>query len=552
MISEYVMIRDAVAGEKDVKEQTIMYLPKLEGMSTNEYFAFLDRATFYNFSGRTANAMTGTIFRRAWSLEGLNDELTANLDNFSRLGQSFGIFSAYAAKEIIKMGRFGVLLDLPEAESPSPQPYCVGYTAEHILDWEEDEVDGRIQLVMVVLREIRTVRGATGTKAKYVPLYRKLYLTGTDTNREYVQETYSHDSEPATLEEKYLTSRVTPIVRGKALNYIPFHVFGAFESTMTIEKPPLQDICRMNLSHYRSYGQLEHGRFFCGNPQYFVESPMGGGETTDKFTLGSSYVWVTPAGARPGILEMNGQGLKFLENALDQKEQQAASLGGRMIGVRGQATSESDNQLKLSERNEQSVLLEITKSLDAGWTQLLKWWAVWQDLSPALAEKITVEFNKDFLFDGIGAREFRAIHAMYKDGVVPIDVVYHYLKKSSVIPDWMSIKEFKDLLDKMESFPNNADISSRMEGFPDAKSEQQVEEAVLDRDLQIELLDMKLNGSADDIALQAKVDLVAADKAAKSAEKIAKSQPKVVAGPAKSAAGQPAKQPAKTVLKKPA
>lgn len=167
---------------------------------------------------------------------------------------------------------------------------------------------------------------------------------------------------------------------------------------------------------------------------------------------------------------MNGQGLKFLVDALDIKEQQAASLGGRMMGIRGQAVSESDNQLKIIERNEQSVLLKITKSLDYGFTKLLRWWAQMNDMTAVETGKITIEFNKDFLFDGVGAREFRAIHSMYKDGVIPIDIVFHYLRKSAVIPDWMTLTEFKGLLDKMESFPNNADVAAKDEGFADAKS----------------------------------------------------------------------------------
>ena len=178
---------------------------------------------------------------------------------------------------------------------------------------------------------------------------------------------------------------------------------------------------------------------------------------------------------------MNGQGLKFLADALDQKESQAASLGGRMIGIRTQAVAESDNSLKMTERNEQSVLLQVAMALDTQMTKVLQWWAFLSGIPLKEAEKIVLEYNKDFLFDTPGAREFRAIHAMYSDGILPIDVLYSYFKKSSLIPDWMSLEEFKKQLDKVESFPNNPDIEAMQAGFPDAKTQIAVAEAEKDR-----------------------------------------------------------------------
>jgi hypothetical protein len=74
-------------------------------------------------------------------------------------------------------------------------------------------------------------------------------------------------------------------------------------------------------------------------------------------------------------------------------------------------------------------------------------------------------------------RELRAIHAMYLDGLLPIDVLYEYLRKSEVIPDYMDMDEFKKLLDKMEQFPNQPDAEARKEGFPDKKTQLEKEQA---------------------------------------------------------------------------
>lgn len=520
------MIRDACAGSRAVKDQAQTYLPQLEGMDDDEYAAYLDRATYYNFSGRTASALTGSIFRRKEMLNGIPESLDDRLKTISKDREPFAIYAEHVADEVIKLGRFGVLVDMPNGPSTTPRPYFASYPAETILDWETSEVDGYNTLTRVVLWELRLVRDTKTFQPKWVSQYRVLTLEQGPEGWTYWQELYTHPTENATLEPQHRLTRFQPMNRGRPLNFIPFHIFGAFLSTPSIEKPPLEDIADLNISHYRSYANLEHGRLFTGFPMYYVESGIGG-EQEGEFTLGATRVWQTPPGAKPGILELNGQGLKFLVDALDQKEQQAAALGGRMMGVRTTAVAESDNMLKLSERNEQSQLLKVTRSLDHGFTILLRWWARMQDVTEARANEIEVEFNKDFLFDGVGAREFRAVHAMYKDGVLPIDVLYYYFKRGNLIPDWMDLKEFKRLLDNMESFPNNPDAQARAEGFPDAAAKLGIKEKGKDRELEQDLLDTQIEADAE-----------AADVAAKAAEKAAKSAAREPA-PGQGARGSP-------------
>jgi len=467
---EWMMIRDVCEGEKAVKDAGTLYLPMLDGMDNDEYEAFKTRATFYNFTGRTASAMTGAIFRRQAQYNGFTDKLRKKMEDMTKDGRAFDTFAMETAEEVIKLGRAGVLIDMPAESTTEPRPYMTLYTAEQILDWEEATIKGRLVPVKIVLREVELIRDPRLLAPSWAPVYRVLTLeSGVYRQRIYKAKDPSSIVEVA-ISDEYLSDTIIPRVRGNTLDYIPFQIFGPMLGTLDIEKPTMFDIARLNVSHYNSYAALEHGRFYTGFPIYHVEAPASSGETDAEFEIGSARVWVTPSGAKPGILEMNGQGLKFLVEALDVKEQQAASLGGRMMGIRGQAVSESDNQLKISERNEQSVLLKITMNLDKGFTKLLRWWASMLDTAQTSTDKIGIEFNKDFLFDGVGAREFRAIHAMYKDGVIPIDIVYHYLRKSSVIPDWMNLDEFKRLLNSMESFPNNADVEARSEGFADAKS----------------------------------------------------------------------------------
>lgn len=464
---DWKLIRDAVAGSKEVKAENTRYLPKMETMTDTEYLAYLDRATYYNFVGQTRNALVGTIFRRQPVLTGVPARIEKDLDTIGIYGENFEAFATTVCNELLTMGRVGVLLDLNDKPTTEPKPYFTHYSAEHILDWDTVKGDdGRMKLVRVVLREQHLTDGTTAGERKYVARYRVLTLE----NGVYYQEVFSSNTDHADISAEYSQGKITPMRAGETLSEIPFVLFSQSMGSFSVEKPMLYEIAQLNISHYRSYAHLEQGRFFTGFPVYYAEIPQGSDGGMD-YELAPSRVWEVPAGTKPGLLEFFGRGLGHLETALDIKEQQAAALGGRIIGIRTGATSESNNTEKMKQLNEHAMLLAVSKALDVGFTRLLRTWAWWAGTAKAPADKIEIEFNKDFLFSDIGSREFRAIHALYKDGIIPIDVVYHYLKKALVIPDWMSEKEFKELLDKMDSFPNQPNVEAMMDGFPDKKTQ---------------------------------------------------------------------------------
>jgi hypothetical protein len=296
-----------------------------------------------------------------------------------------------------------------------------------------------------------------------------------------------------------------------------------------VQRSPIVDIAHMNVSHYRSYAQLEQGRYYTGFPIWWASKQSA--DVTNDYTVGPSRVWELPAGEKAGLMEFNGQGLKFLENAITVKQGHIAALGGRMIGVETQAVSESDNQVAMKDRNEQALLLNLTLALDEGFTWCMQVWAEWMDTAKTAATKIKIEFSKDFLLKEIASREFRAVHAMWKDGLLPVEVIYDYLKKAEVIPDWLDLDQFKLLLKSTESFINNPDIEAKQEGFPDAGTRLELEDREKERKAQAE--------EGDKVRAQQ-------EKARKSAEAAAKAQADATAKAAAAALkAKPAPAPGK-------
>lgn len=503
-------IRHAMIGEPAIKREQERYLPMLEGMDPDQYDAYLDRAVFFNMTYRTVTGLTGSIFRRAPRLLYGGKKIEKLAKRISKDGLSLELLTKVVAQEQLSVGRAALLADKsPETPGKNPDPYLALYTAENILDWTEADIDGRTENDMILLREFYVDRRpsviqGTGRSAQVIPnpgygelfiRLRKLVLEyNNETLKwEYHQHVYEKENQDADLSGEYTV--ITPKVYGKPFERIPLEFFNATTPLPAVEKPPILDILTLNISHYKSYAQLEQGRFYTSNPVYYVT----GADDEDEFHIGPSLVWALGTNDKAGIIEYNGHGLKSLETALTTKETQAASLGGRLIGDSASA-GQSDNQIKLKDRNEQSLLLNVTTVINENITKLLKILAAWLN---EVGDKIEFRVNQDFLLNNFAAREFRAIHLMWKEGLLPLDVLYEFFLQHEVIPEYVTLDQFKALLDDADQFPNNPDVAAMQDGFPDATKKQEQEQF----DTQLEH------------------DTEQADAARKSAEKVAKETP---------------------------
>ena len=465
-VADWQQIRDCSRGERIIKQKGTEYLRALDEMSPAEYDAYLDRAVFFNMTGRTINALTGIVFNRSPQVTGIPKKLESAFRLPTRNNISFDAFLKKVCRELVTLGRYGVLVDLDTDAKVNAVPYFVGFAAEHILDWQEIVIDGRLVPSEIVVREMREIRGSFGTGKKTLTVYRRLVLEWSAQRNDFVYVQYIYETEGVTLDvETIVPNRVVPTRNGVPFNRIPFVFLGAIDNTPDIDRSPLADIAALNIAHYRSYAQLEHSRFYTAMPIFYAQVPTGNAERT--YRVGSSVVWEVAPGERPGILEMNGHGLNGLIDACEQKEDQISALGGRLMSNQSRSTAESDNALKLKEGNERSILLNIVFSVSEGMTEILRKWVWWAGVDKV--DDVEIELNKEFLTDTLGARELRAVYAMYLDGVVPLTVLHHYLQKAEVIPDWMDVDTFKSLLDDESEFKNQPDVIASMKGYATAK-----------------------------------------------------------------------------------
>ena len=464
-------IRDCYAGEAAIKSQGPLYLRKLTAHKDRDYEGFLSRAYFYNATRHTHEGVMGSLFRKPPEVTLPPPAKSLPLDDVTLDRQTFYQFSKQVASDVTLMGRYGVLVDLPDDEqatSLGDNPYFSGYSAESIYSWRQIMHRGRRVTDRVILLESETILTEYGTTSNTIVRVLRLDPDPETGDLVYSQEVIRPSSDK---DQPPFVARIPITVRGRKLDYIPFVFINARNLLPGCSQPPLMDIATINISHYQSTALLEHGRFYAGMPTYVVSAGQDVGDTptASELAVGPSNVWELESGAKAWILEFNGHGLTFLENAVDSKQLQMQSLGGKLISSQRKAAALSSEAYSLMEQGDEATLLDIAESTEAGLALALEYLCDFRgiDLNAAgNSAPILVEMNKEFVRSDLTARELRAIQSLYTTGLIPLDVLYYALRNVSVIPVEYSLDDFKALMARKDQL------------YPDPTGQQQRADAL--------------------------------------------------------------------------
>lgn len=450
--------RDTVGGEERVKAAGTEYLPALTEQTGPEYDAYKKRAVFFTATGRTVDGLSGAINRKEPAIEGWPESRKDELESIGRSAESLKQLIDSSVREDLAMGRLGVLVDAPEEEVEGrPVPYVSMYYAEDIVNWREEVVEGRRVLTMVVLQEeLDEVDPEDPFEHVAVRQYRVLMLgrraafdeRGSTmdprfTERDiqdpfYFQEIWQEDPNATDPRNKLvMLGRIVPrLSGGRLLREIPFVFAGPSNTEPSPEEPPLEDLMNVNLSHYRTSADLEHGRHMVALPTpWFSGFEMEG---TVKIGSGVGYATKTP-GANAQMLEFTGQGLGHLASALVEKERQMAVLGSRLLESQKPGV-EAAETVKLRTSGEQSALSLISDTLSEVWTKALRWVWLWTEVAES-ADQITVQLNKEFNLLGLDAQALQALMAMLQAQAISWDTWIHNLRRSEVLPEGVDAEE---------------------------------------------------------------------------------------------------------------
>lgn len=423
--------RDAIEGQAAVHKMGEVYLPRLTDQPQLAYEAYLKRAVYFNASGRTLDGLSGMVFRKPPVLT-VPEAIKEMLKDVDLRGSSFQAFAEQCIEEVIAVGRCGILVDFPraaegqrtiqQAEAEGLRPYVALYQAEAIINWKAERIAGRVMLSMVVLCE-QQEKPQDDFASTSEQRFRVLRLR----DGQYVQEIWARPMQGANWQ---LSETITPLRNGAPLNFIPFAFCAPVEGGFTVQKPPLLDLVEVNLSHYRTTADLEHGAHFTGLPTavvsgYTPENPA------EKLYVGSTTAWVFPnADAKASFLEFTGKGLGALRELKQDKEGQMAALGARMLAPEKRAV-EAAETASIHRAGESSVLAALASAVARSLEHALTWFAEWAKA----AGEIKVELNTDYFPTPMTAQDLAALVSAWQAGALSKETLFWNLKQGEIVQE---------------------------------------------------------------------------------------------------------------------
>lgn len=465
---QWEKLRDIFGGQRDVKDAGTKYLPKLGGQTSEQYEAYKKRGTFFNVTGHTADAFEGLVFRKD-PLMNLPDNLLELQNDLSLKDETAKGFGKRLVRETLRLGRAGILVDFPrveddgattqaEAEQRGENPYLTLYKSEEIRNWHVQREGGNTELKALILNEqFENQDGYFGVDVE--EQYRLLEIVGEDDDtaptgvyRQQIWRKSKADDESGF----FLHSEVIPRIGGEPLRQIPFTFCGKSNTTSELESPPLMDLAEVNLSHYRSQADLEHGGHFTALPTITV---IGADADEVDITVGPEKAnFLENPDADIKMLEYTGEGLKQLMEIIDRKEDMMADLGARMV-MNQEAASDAMETVQLKQQGSNSVIANIADTCGMAYEQALRWMSRWKAGDRNREVDVSIEFNKDLLPQGITPKMFKQLLAALQQGKITKQTFFENLQDGEIIDQSEDFEEY-DAKTQMDAEPDLSSIPS--------------------------------------------------------------------------------------------
>ncbi len=421
MRDDWDKMRDVFRGERHVKAQGRKYLPPTKGMlldgygnptlgsviniGTEAYHAYVLRAVLPDYVEVAVEVFIGLLHSQNAQIE-LPEGMEPLRDKITSQGESLELLLRRINVEQLVTGRLGLLLDLPTNPDPTqPFPYIALYIAESCINWDDGEnEEGVSRLNFVVLDESGFARD--GFEWKEVTKHRVLDLPMTVTEGgvasygNYRQGVFTGTGGVGTYAESDMQE---PMIRGLALDQIPFVFVNASDITPEPDKPPLLGLANDCLTIYRGEADYRQNLFMQGQDTLVVIGELkrkgdpnelaADGEDGPLRTGSGSMIHLDAApGADAKYAGVSSTGLAEQRTALENDRKRAESKSGALSSDNA-TEAESGEALKTRVAARTASLNQIAKTGAAALEFLLKQAAIWMKKDP---DKVKVTPNLEF------------------------------------------------------------------------------------------------------------------------------------------------------------
>lgn len=428
------LISDCIKGQEAVKAGRTKYLPKpnpedRSPENDERYAEYLERAVYYNATGRTLKGLVGQIFSKD-VVPDLPPELEAMITNISGSGLSLEQQAKKAAGDVIAFGRAALFVDYPQSEQPLTKqqidelyimPTINLYGAKDVINWGVSAVGARVFLSLVIISENYSI-----AKDEFEAEVKKQFRVLRIVDGKYQVEIWRKD-EAGT--HKPIAPAVIPTdASGNPFTEIPFTFIGSENNDPEVDEPLLYDMAVLNIAHYRNSADYEDSCYFSGQPTPYVTGltqTWAKDVLKDTMCLGSRAIIPLPQGATAGLLQAAPNIMPF--EAMGHKERQMVALGARLVEQKTvqRTATEAINE----EASENSALSTVSKNLSSAYTWAFKQAAKFSGVN---LDKVSIEFNSDFETSRMTPQERQQLVAEWQGGAITFEEMRDNLRRSGV------------------------------------------------------------------------------------------------------------------------
>jgi hypothetical protein len=465
-IYNWGLVRDCVEGERAVKARGELYLPRLSGQSKEDYERYTKKVHFFGATGRAADGLHGDIFAKPPTMSGNPPEkFDEFLQDIDLMGTSLDQFASDIVWDCMQTNWGGILVDYSkdadkanrlQAEKLGYGAFLHWYKAEDVINWRYDIKDGKMTLVLVVLREPYTVVKEGDPFTEYP--YTRYRVLSFDENGNYIQSVWD---DRITLE--YPTEKIENIrINGEPLRELPFYPCPG----KVPEKSMLLDLSFENIGHYQQSADYENGKHYTSIP-----TPIAVGVTPpvddntlrpkDVYVGGTKFIFFnseTGGQVEVKYLEFSGAGIDALAKGLTSSEERMAILGAHIITgeKRGVETAEA---ARIHRAGENGVLASFVKNISEQLTKAVKLKAAWDGLPADSLVEWGYALNTNYDYRQEDAQVLATLLQGRQAGELPRISLYRWLINRELIPeDWdfdMFLEEVEKDNETVEPAPEN-------------------------------------------------------------------------------------------------
>lgn len=457
-------VRAFLAGGASIRP----YIEKLRGHDAPDYELYQKLAYYLPAVPRTLDAYSGMVMTPEPIISDSPEAFQPYLDDLTNDGEPFQRVTHKVVEEVCSTARYCLLVDYandPEAvnitrldaERRGLRPFVRSYRWEDILDWRMETINGKRMLSHLRLMEYVDEPDPANeweTKIRKYVRVLDLYAEGDGAKRYRVRmfkETTANVRAETTTGATFEPGMEPhgdpffPMMNGRPMDFIPAIVFGPSSlDAATLERPPLLEMVEISRSHLNDSALRQWALMWCGQPT-LVLAGLTASDETSEIRLGSSSGLVLGEGGTAQLLSLGSDGVGAIKESMEEKRRDMSAIGARILADESGAQISTETA-RIQRAGEHSVLAGIANTVADGMTQVLRWVAMWANVSAA--EKIAVTLNTDFLPKGLQPGELAEWLGQVQMGTLPLAVALEHLKSRGVVDPQATEQEWLDGIDE--------------------------------------------------------------------------------------------------------